>query len=640
MPAGAVSSCPDDLFVNWTVCGAVVASSRIPTLLVLPDPTFASLTIAASRLTAPGDEAAQVPMGLLSSGGLRVQVGYATGALSDMTSDPRVIFSLGSGQASCGAISMLPSPTLHVLSGAKAANCTGVTIVATLYLNGFSLVSLASLPIIYVSHLSLAFVGFPSSNAGTAVSSLYQIGCLADVYQRASTRVAAHLTDGSVHAIIPSSLSSSAPSVVAVSGARVDGVAPGVAVIVAAFGRVQAAATLTVSNSAAVAEVVSWSVPLHWSVAGGTLALERSGTLATSVTVRYTTPQGTFSYSGLHSADYAGWLEAAAMVRFNSSAPAAISVSEDGTLTLLDNAAAPVSLTAVVACPGLPATAVSTAVSAVANLQPGEMDVDLGEEAGLQFGQESPGAPLRVKVRLRPMAGYFMTSFQIRLGALDTSILSSASTLGGRWVDYGAYSGIVDQMGDPPSEVVLAASNPTSTQQSAVEIGEVFLAVVGSGVTLIDGVIQSMLVRTRKERALHSEVQGQPIVAGRGYAVVSAARRTRRLMSMHLAAAGATGGGGLATVPAPRPALDSRRVLQTACDPCAARVWGDFNGDCKFLSSDVDYLWQLILNRLEFVDGASPTDPLDTPSWTVHDASGCAEFVQLQANPSPPLAYY
>eukprot|EP00966_Prymnesium_polylepis_P165497 3825953-Prymnesium_polylepis.1 len=60
----------------------------------------------------------------------------------------------------------------------------------------------------------------------------------------------------------------------------------------------------------------------------------------------------------------------------------------------------------------------------------------------------------------------------------------------------------------------------------------------------------------------------------------------------------------------------ARRRL-TGCNPCASLVWGDFNGDCKYLSSDVDYLAQLILARLDFVNGVSLVDPLDDPmSWT------------------------
>ena len=161
--------------------------------------------------------------------------------------------------------------------------------------------------------------------------------------------------------------------------------------------------------------------------------------------------------------------------------------------------------------------------------------------------------------------------------------------------------------------------------QSQLTVGTVTLGVVGSGVTLIEGEILSMVLRTTDYSVVYQEVQDQPFVAGRGYASVStSARRHRRLER---------------TERSERPA--GRRLSERACDPCSSRVWGDFNGDCKYLASDVDYLAQLILRRLDFSLGTSAVDPLDSPGdWTVNDASACNDFIQLQANPSRDLMAY
>ena len=67
-----------------------------------------------------------------------------------------------------------------------------------------------------------------------------------------------------------------------------------------------------------------------------------------------------------------------------------------------------------------------------------------------------------------------MTSFMLKVGPLDTAYLSSAYSTGASWTDANTYSGIVEQLGDPTSEVVLSASNPASTVQSAITIGERF----------------------------------------------------------------------------------------------------------------------------------------------------------------------
>ena len=85
-------------------------------------------------------------------------------------------------------------------------------------------------------------------------------------------------------------------------------------------------------------------------------------------------------------------------------------------------------------------------------------DVDLGEDrSGVQFRQLTAGAPLPVKVHVRPKSGYFLTSFMLKIGPLDTGILSSSYEQGASWVDANSYSGIVEQLDDPPSEVREAA---------------------------------------------------------------------------------------------------------------------------------------------------------------------------------------
>eukprot|EP00966_Prymnesium_polylepis_P300452 6943497-Prymnesium_polylepis.1 len=80
------------------------------------------------------------------------------------------------------------------------------------------------------------------------------------------------------------------------------------------------------------------------------------------------------------------------------------------------------------------------------------MDVDLGEAFGLQFRQQQ-GQPLAVRVLVRPLAGYYLTSFMLRIGTLDTAILSSAYEHGAQWSDALGFSGIVEQLGNPASEV-------------------------------------------------------------------------------------------------------------------------------------------------------------------------------------------
>ena len=87
---GATAERVSDVFVNWTVCGSVVASSYVPLLLDLPNPTAVSLSMAQSRLTDPDDDATRSPLSVPSTSMLTVLVSYDDGSQRDMSTDSRV----------------------------------------------------------------------------------------------------------------------------------------------------------------------------------------------------------------------------------------------------------------------------------------------------------------------------------------------------------------------------------------------------------------------------------------------------------------------------------------------------------------------------------------------------------------------
>jgi hypothetical protein len=179
---------------------------------------------------------------------------------------------------------------------------------------------------------------------------------------------------------------------------------------------------------------------------------------------------------------------------------------------------------------------------------------------------------------------------------------------------------------------VLSASNPSSTAQAELAVGTLQFGVVGSGVALITGTIQSMLIRTQDYSSVYEEVQDAAFVSGTGYVSLALASRRRSLHHSHLPRSPPS------LLAAAAGQLRAGRRLSTSCDPCASLVWGDLNGDCKYLSSDVDYLARLIADRLDFEGGNTAIDPLDNPSaWTVNNVSSCSAFFQLQANPSRDL---
>eukprot|EP00966_Prymnesium_polylepis_P086493 2001881-Prymnesium_polylepis.1 len=300
--------------------------------------------------------------------------------------------------------------------------------------------------------------------------------------------------------------------------------------------------------------------------------LEYSHSLSTDVQVTYA--------SGLQHSDLAGpqfssWIDVESLISFTSAQPAALQLTVNGHVVGLDNHPSAIGLTASLAC----ASQISASVTRHANMKAAEMDVDFGSLLGLQFSHTPGAGYLDIPVHVRPSRDSVLQAFQVKMGPLDTSLLTSAS--GASFTDAGTFSGIVSQLDNPSSEVVLSASDAASTVQSQITLGVVQLQVVATGVTLIQGEIASIVVES--SIGISTEVQYAPIVAGRGYVSLSGIRR--RMLE-----------DGALTPSSPQTLVLVARTGTASCNPCTAQVWGDFNGDCQFLASDVLALSQFVLS--------------------------------------------
>ena len=126
------------------------------------------------------------------------------------------------------------------------------------------------------------------------------------------------------------------------------------------------------------------------------------------------------THTDLTSNTYDSWIDVSTLIAFTSAQPAALSLSPEGRLTLLDNHHSSIELEANVRCePYIRAT-----TSQHANLAAAPLDVDFGALSGLQFAH-TPGAGfVDVPVHVRPAIGSTLKAFQITLGPLDTSLMN------------------------------------------------------------------------------------------------------------------------------------------------------------------------------------------------------------------------
>ena len=222
---------------------------------------------------------------------------------------------------------------------------------------------------------------------------------------------------------------------------------------------------------------------------------------------------------------------------------------------------------------------------------------------------------------------------------------------------------------------VSADTAPIGSASSPIYLGTAHLTVVGAHAqTTVSGTLASMfLAKSRSDASMHppklSVADGTTgtIGAGTGYAVVLGRRALAAsapwspvAVDATLAAARARGQTvgrappiSAAVVPATAAAAllpPARKLVEAArprrrelstCDPCTAKVWGDFNGDCTLDSNDLGELSAMIVSRLSwqqgFEDGTA--DPLETGDWLtalgVSVDATCREWLALQATSKP-----
>jgi len=645
--------------VNWTTCGCALALAFAPALVQLPTATSAVLSSDQSRLSPPDDQASTM-LSVASYATLTLTTSFSDGSRRVMTSDPRVTYSTQS--ARCGTVS---TGRAYATSGARGASCTQIVVTAIVSLGGKNVTSSTTIALVYVSSLSVAFVGYPTSqNGNVALTRLYAIPCQKPIaYQHASPVATARLTD-STNVTVTSQCTyvSTSPFVVSVSGtSRLVALGPGVATIRATFGAFASNSTLVVSPAAANASSIVWNVGPSTPSSTMSQYVNTTIAIATTLTLAQSSGQSApMTYVDIASSAFTSpqWLDVTQLVTFRSASAGAISVDAYGALTLRGNAYAPIGVSASVTC----APSISTTYGIAPNLLPLEMDVDVGSQVGVQFQQSGNSLPIDIRVRgITSVPNVAITAFSVVVYGYDTSILSSRVSNGSTFVSSGQFAGVqaqLDGLAGPTNVVGSAATisgaNLKSTASggaSGLNVGTLTLGVVGSGVTLIRVDVDEIQVTNTLTTNVYADVQFVPALAGVGYASITLARGRssgRRRMRDADADADADDADGMLldhrdtyTPSAHSPKHRHRQLVSSTCNPCTSLVWGDFNGDCTFSPSDVTALQNFTLQRLisPFNSGVA-SDPLMTTSWTLNPATSCADFIRLQANPTRDVMSY
>eukprot|EP00965_Chrysotila_dentata_P258066 6213087-Pleurochrysis_carterae.AAC.1 len=593
---GASKECGDLVHVEWLMCGTVLTDGNAPGFLDIPMAVGLIITASHSRLSDPSNDATVSPINVKSFASLHVILNFADGSSRSFDKDPRVRYRVTDDNCASLAQNSDGSKQLIIKTGA-ALVCDSVTTVVSV--ETFGLVSELSIPLVRVVALELDFLGYPSTNGNDAISvrNLGRIHCSSSAFHHATARVQAFLSDDLTQPYIVTAttiFASNNTNVVVPDGERMWALAPGVVVINATFAfHSFSQAVLTVENEVLNPVIdVRFSVPL----VSDTFRGEHNDTFQSTATL-------TFS-NGLifhNVAALSPWIRASDLFVFNSSMPNALSVSSAGLIRLLDNWYTEITIRCALMCD----SDKYGELSAWANLDPGESDLDMGYEKKGQFRQANGELPIEVRIRTPLMER--LVNFQVVAGPFDPNCVSSIHSS----YNEGSFGGVQETLNDPPENFQLAASDQTSQLTGLVNIGTVHLTVLGTCVTLIQAEIVEMF--TVDANGMQHSYGGRMVLAGRGFASLSLPNRHRGLSIIK----------DTLLVKA-----HSIRKMQECEDACSADrgggVWGDVNGDCQFTSADVLSLQAMVNSRNAYLSGTSNMDPLST--W--------CDWRQQQANPS------
>ena len=467
---GAESECVTSVIVNWTVCGAVVASGLLPLYLQMPTPISASLHPVEPRL-APKDSDATLPgVGVPSTTAIFVSVTFEAEDGStetvDFTFDSRVSYAaLSDGAAACARTD---GPSLTVLAN---ASCATAMVGATVSFKTTTLVVNASLPVVRVASAALDFI---DSTGAAVVDAVGLVPCKTDIYTSAIGRMQLYLDDDPSIAFDVSSgtqFTSSDPSIVSVSGTALTGVAVGSALISAAFGSAQRQNRSFEISGEVLDEIVgvTWNLGLPYVGTASSFVGVADATQPTAVDLHFASG---IVWADLSSDIYEGWADITDLVFFSSSVPDAIAVVDDlGTLAIRDNWYEAVGLTATVLCKN----SVSTERTVLANLAPAAMDIDLGAFSGAQFDAAQVGSMLSFAVRAMPQPGAYLRSVLLKITAASGS-LSTAPP--GHWASATPIqfpvTAATDVPGEPQTLAIISGANvpdAASSSRGVVELG-------------------------------------------------------------------------------------------------------------------------------------------------------------------------
>jgi len=641
---GSPGLCAPILEANWTVCSALVGSGRGTVSVQLPSPLRVQLMQAAPpKITRADDPAAAPPIQYETSSRLSVSLEFSDGQVLDFSQDERTLFAMGPDGSNLCSLRAQTDASPAVVTPAAGSTGPGPCTVSVSFptFNNVSLVADTVVTVVVMERADLLLLHYdvasisafaPTYSPASRAPQLRSIACSPGDYQQATVWAVGQLSDETRHDISGfSQYSSDSPDTVSFRANlgrdslanRVRPLQAGSADLVATFSSFTSQ-TLTITAVSAQPATID-SIRMQgiiggqgfWCTSGaGTAQCQTTfigvknsqATLQAEVELddgyTYTAGVGTIFGASRESLDI---VETPRLLSFASSVPSAIALAAWGDAELLLNhwAAVGITMESQAGCVPAGGTAATDSEQVYANLAAAELDLDLGQQYGLQFQSDpanansapraiNPGDRFTVPVVLNS-ASDFVEVFDIHIN-FDDALIQVASQadceVGSSWPNRETWVCVANS---PPNQVRINGvdSNVVASMRSArVELARVTFTARAAGLAEITG----LLVEVKQQQG--QPLKDRPFEAGAGFVRIGDATTRRHLQgAAHSPNAArpllrnklaAPGNASKASV-AGRALRPQRALLQSACTEEAARqVLGDINFDCIFdLAGDV-----------------------------------------------------
>ena len=556
-------SCSTTLFNTGS--GYVNTNLSLPVAIVI--------TASVPSLARPGTPAATT-IGLPTSTQITVTVTFrsALGVLTyrDFSADSRTVFN--TSFVSCAGSLSSALLSLSTSSGVGTAGSVTISVTLPSYAAASGLSGLLSIPVVDVNTavpLQGSLVhSMTTSVVVSAATPLAQLACTGVYQSGLLATVVVTLTDGSTRSGTPV-LTSGNTAVAVVSGTTVNALSRGTSVITAAYASATGMFTAWVNSTAVTVTSMTLSYP------SSTLSGQTGATLAGSLQVTFN--DGTMFTNAISS-----FSPLSALVGFNSSDPAFVTVSASGLAGLVNNSWRFATLTAYSNCND----GHSSTFSIAGNLAAVNYDTKLGSTTGLTFPPAASSGSVDMSIKVQVSTSP-LTTYQVWL-FYNSAIFGAPSITKGSGWPVGAFDFTTgNAVSGNIKKAIISFSSGSSATSTLVPMATVTFPVI-TGAAVLELITANVVALSVASGTIFQSATGTPIVAGTGYVSLNGGMvpQWRRLLALDT-----------------EEDLTSRRLLQTLGLPL---VTGDCNGDGLFNANDATYAQQLVTNGV----GSWPTSNL------------------------------